>query len=210
MQTFLHSKDGGRDGAFLGTLAGDEGTSVKSTLQCKFISKPGANLTLPGLMEELPKAKALAAKGLAYDYVIITNAGVSGTTDTEICAAFQTVGVKTCRIFGHDWLVQQLTQNPKLRMFVPRVYGIGDLSHIITGHGYKQAKAMARRNSSNSRAPEGSERDVRVSSATLGSSSQCRHARLGSLRRRSQDCEGPGFEVGDKRRQLTFKAPIVI
>ena len=27
-------------------------------------------------------------------------------------------------------------------MLVPRVYGIGDLSHIITGHGYKQAKAI--------------------------------------------------------------------
>jgi len=27
-------------------------------------------------------------------------------------------------------------------MMVPRVYGIGDLSHIITGHGYKQAKVI--------------------------------------------------------------------
>lgn len=27
-------------------------------------------------------------------------------------------------------------------MLVPRVYGIGDLSHIITGHGYKQAEAI--------------------------------------------------------------------
>ena len=142
VQTFLHSKDGGRDGAFLGTLAGDGGDTAKSTLQCKFISKPGASLSLSAMKAELPKAKQLAAKGLADDYVILTNAGVSGASDAEICAAFQAVGVKTCRVFGHDWIVQQLTQNTKLRMFVPRVYGIGDLSHVITGHGYKQAKAI--------------------------------------------------------------------
>ncbi len=87
VQTFLHSKDGGRDGAFLGTLAGDGGDTAKSTLQCKFISKPGASLGLSALKAELPKAEQLAAKGLADDYVILTNAGVSGASDAEICAA---------------------------------------------------------------------------------------------------------------------------
>ncbi|NIX77377.1 hypothetical protein [Microvirga terricola] len=142
VQTFLGSNDGGRDAAFLGRWKGLDGIPAKSTIQCKFLGKPGASLALSHLKDELPKAEKLAADGLADDYIIMTNAGVSGEADAQICAAFEGVGVKKCRTFGGTWIVQQLTENPKLRMLVPRVYGIGDLSHIITGHGYKQAKAI--------------------------------------------------------------------
>ena len=142
VQTFLGSNDGGRDGAFLGTWTGDGGQSVKSTLQCKFMGKPGANLTLANLKNELPKAAELVKDGLAEDYVILTNAGVSGEADKAICAAFAAVGVKTCQVFGGSWIEQQLEDSVRLRMLVPRIYGIGDLSHIITGHAYKQAKAI--------------------------------------------------------------------
>jgi hypothetical protein len=142
VQTFLGSNDGGRDAAFLGRWEEPDGTTVKSTIQCKFLGKPGANLGLSDLKDELPKAEKLAADGLADDYVILTNAGISGEADAQICAAFEAVGVKKCRTFGGTWIVQQLTENPRLRMLVPRVYGIGDLSHIITGHSYKQAKAI--------------------------------------------------------------------
>jgi hypothetical protein len=142
IQTFLGSNDGGRDAAFLGSWDGPESTAGKSTIQCKFLGKPGANLALSDLKDEVPKAKKLAADGLADDYIILTNAGLSGEMDAQICAAFAAVGVKKCRTFGGSWIVQQLTENPRLRMLVPRVYGIGDLSHIITGHGYRQAKAI--------------------------------------------------------------------
>ena len=142
VQTFLGSNDGGRDAAFIGRWDGPDSESGKSTIQCKFMGKPGANLTLAGLQAELPKAKSLASEGLADDYIILTNAGVSGDADAEICAAFEAAGVKKCRTFGGSWIVDQLVGSPRLRMLVPRVYGIGDLSHIITGHGYKQAKAI--------------------------------------------------------------------
>jgi len=141
VQTFLASKDGGRDGAFLGTWDAD-GTTHKSTLQCKFIGKLGATISLSGLTNELSKATKLVQQGLAEDYIILTNAGVTGDADQQICAAFQAVGVKTCRVFGGSWIVEQLVNRPHLRMMVPRVYGIGDLSHTITGHAYKQAKAI--------------------------------------------------------------------
>ncbi|MDG4882012.1 hypothetical protein [Mesorhizobium sp. WSM4884] len=142
VQTFLGSNDGGRDGAFLGTWTGDDGQPIKSTLQCKYTGKPGANLTLANLKSELPKAVLLAQNGLAEDYVILTNAGVSGEADKEICAAFNAAGVKRCQVFGGSWIQQQLDQSVRLRMLVPRIYGIGDLSHIITDHAYKQAKAI--------------------------------------------------------------------
>lgn len=106
------------------------------------MGKPGANLTLNDLKDELPKAKKLAAGGLADDYIIMTNAGVSGDADAQICTAFEAVGVKQCRILDGGWIVKQLMESARLRMLVPRVYGIGDLSHIITSHGYKQARAI--------------------------------------------------------------------
>ena len=142
VQTFLGSNDGGRDGAFLGTWTKGDDRNVKSTLQCKFLGKPGANLTLAHLKSELPKAAQLVKGGLAEDYVILTNAGVSGEADKEICAAFVAIGVKTCQVFGGSWIEEQLEHSVRLRMLVPRIYGIGDLSHIITDHAYKQAKAI--------------------------------------------------------------------
>ncbi|NJC32357.1 energy-coupling factor transporter ATP-binding protein EcfA2 [Xanthomonas arboricola] len=142
VQTFLGSNDGGRDGAFLGTWTGGDSPQVKSTLQCKFMGKPGANLTLASLKNELPKAAQLAKEGLAEDYVILTNAGVSGESDAAICAAFEAAGIKRCQVFGGAWIEQQLEESVRLRMLAPRIYGIGDLSHIITGHSYKQAEAI--------------------------------------------------------------------
>ncbi|RNJ41542.1 hypothetical protein B5V01_29205 [Mesorhizobium erdmanii] len=116
------------NGAFLGTWTGDDGQLIKSTLQCKYTGKPGANLTLANLKSELPKAVLLAQNGLAEDYAILTNAGVSGEADREICAAFRAAGVKRCQVFGGSWIQQQLDQSARLRMLVPRIYGIGDLS----------------------------------------------------------------------------------
>jgi hypothetical protein len=142
VQSFLGSKDGGRDGAFVGSWKGSGDHSLKSTIQCKFLGKPAATLTFAGLKTEISKAAKLVKQGLAEDYIVLTNAGVTGDSDQQICAAFEKVGVKKCRVFGGSWIVQQLVERPRLRMLVPRVYGIGDLSHIITGHGYKQAKAI--------------------------------------------------------------------
>src|ERR1700757_4907274 len=74
IQTFLPARDGGRDGAFLGTWEGapDEPTA-KSTIQCKFTSALGASLTLSQVRPELPKVTRLADRGLAHDYIIMTN-----------------------------------------------------------------------------------------------------------------------------------------
>ena len=124
VQTFLGSNDGRRTGAFLGTWNEPDGITAKSTIQCKFFGKPGATLTLSALKEELPKAAKLAAEGLSDDYVILTNAGVSGEADQQICAAFQAAGVPMCRVFGDSWIVKQLTENPRLRTLVPQYTGL--------------------------------------------------------------------------------------
>ncbi|NBB26568.1 hypothetical protein GVM20_15655 [Porphyrobacter sp. SLTP] len=142
VQTFLGSKDGGRDGAFLGKLEGGADGPLKSAIQVKYLAGPGARLTLGKLVGELTKVEALVAEGLAEDYVIITNAGVTGVSEAAICKAFEAKGVKVCRVYHGDWIVEQIKASARLRMLVPRVYGIGDLSHIVTAHAQEQAKAI--------------------------------------------------------------------
>ena len=81
----------------------------------------------------------MALKGLAHDYIILTNHSVSGTTEIKIQEAFKSVGVGNCRIFGKDWIVLQIQKSSRLRMMVPRLYGLGDLGNILDGRAYEQA-----------------------------------------------------------------------
>lgn len=140
VQTFLPSSDAGRDGAFIGRW--DGASPGRSTVQCKFTSKQGHNLSLSLLKDELAKAKRLVALGEADDYVIITNHPVTGESDLAIKAAFHKAGVKECRIFGADWINRQIRSSPRLRMLVPRLYGLGDLHDLLDGRAYQQAQMI--------------------------------------------------------------------
>lgn len=143
VQSFLHSRDGGRDAAFVGAWNGDLAhDGEKSTIQCKFIGKPNAKLSLSQLKPELAKVARLAQSGLAHDYLVMTNAGVSGEADAQICAAFKATGAKVCQVLSGDWIEQQLRTRPALRMMAPRVYGIGDLSLILDDRAAEQARYM--------------------------------------------------------------------
>jgi hypothetical protein len=141
VQLFLPAKDGGRDGAFIGTWSGapDE-PNAKSTIQCKFTSKANSTLNLSDVAGELRKIASLAERGLAHDYVILTNAGVSGDSEAGIIAACEAAGAKQTRVLGREWLTHQIRSRPRLRMMVPRLYGLGDLSQIIDERAYLQAR----------------------------------------------------------------------
>ena len=142
VQTFLPTNDAGRDGAFVGKWEGTDPAAGESTIQCKFTSRPDSNLSLSMLTEEIEKAGLLAARGLASDYIILTNHPVTGSSDLKIRAAFEAVGVGRCRIFGHDWIVGQIRSSPRLRMMAPRLYGLGDLSGLLDARAYAQAKLI--------------------------------------------------------------------
>lgn len=142
VQTFLPTNDAGRDGAFVGSWDGDEPFSGSSTIQCKFTSKEGVNLSLSMLSEELDKAKALAANGLADDYVLMTNHTVSGASEVAIKKAFESAGVGTCRVFHGNWVSDQIRSSPRLRMLVPRLYGLGDLSDLLDARAYAQTQLI--------------------------------------------------------------------
>jgi hypothetical protein len=141
VQVFLSTQDGGRDGAFVGTWPGAADTpDAKSTIQCKFTGKAGATLALGDVSGELGKVASLAARGLAHDYVLLTNAGVSGEREAEIAAKFEAAGARRARVLGREWLTLEIRDRPRLRMMVPRLYGLGDLSQIIDERAYLQAR----------------------------------------------------------------------
>ncbi|MEP3333271.1 hypothetical protein [Sedimentitalea sp.] len=142
VQTFLPTSDAGRDGGFVGLWEGDDPAAGESTIQCKFTSRAGENLTLSMLQDELPKATRLAQQGLAQDYIIITNHPVTGASELKIREAFQQAGVGRCRIFGHDFIVRQIKTSPRLRMMAPRLYGLGDLTELLDARAYQQSQLI--------------------------------------------------------------------
>ncbi|HFK2906938.1 hypothetical protein A7X64_02950 [Stenotrophomonas maltophilia] len=144
VESFLDGNDGGRDGAFSGTWkpSGNENLAGRFVIQCKHTSRPAYVLQLSDLTDEVEKAKRLVTAGRCDCYVLLTNAGVTGTRVEEIEALFLAAGVKQVAVYGSTWLTQQIREHKRLRMLVPRVYGLGDLSQILDERAYAQARAI--------------------------------------------------------------------
>jgi hypothetical protein len=144
VESFLDSNDGGRDGAFTGiwTAHGSENINGRFVIQCKFTNKKNQNLHASDLTGELKKAKRLVKKDLCDCYVLMTNAGLTGKEVEKIEALYKSAGVKHILLYGSTWLSQQIHDSKRLRMLVPRVYGLGDLSQILDERAYSQAKAL--------------------------------------------------------------------
>lgn len=111
-------------------------------IQCKFTSRINYVLKASDLFDEVEKAKKLVSQGLCDSYVLMTNAGLSGTGAAKIKTLFKTAGVKQVATFGSSWISQQILENKRLRMLVPRVYGLGDLSQILDERAYVQARTI--------------------------------------------------------------------
>lgn len=142
VQGFFDSHDGGRDGAFHGTWTPVKGElySGAFTSQCKYTAKADKCLQLTDLTDELSKARRLAKKGLADNYILFTNARLTGTSDEKMQEAFEAIpGIKRFAAYGVDRISQIIRESPRLRMLVPRVYGLGDLSQILDERAYDQA-----------------------------------------------------------------------
>jgi energy-coupling factor transporter ATP-binding protein EcfA2 len=144
VESFLDSNDGGRDGAFSGqwNANGEENLNGRFVIQCKFTSKKNSNFSLSDLSEEIEKVKRLVAAKKCDCYIIMTNAGLSGTASESIEDLLKNLGVKQVRIYGSTWICSQIHENKRLRMLVPRVYGLGDLSQIIDERAYSQARQL--------------------------------------------------------------------
>jgi energy-coupling factor transporter ATP-binding protein EcfA2 len=144
VQAFLGSKDAGRDGGFAGRWSPRAGEDLqgKFVIQCKFTSKHDIALRLSDLHDELVKVKRLVRRRRCDVYLLLTNFGVSGVLDERIEEEFLGTGVKQFRCFGADWISQQIQGSSRLRMLVPRVYGLGDLSQVLDTRAYAQARVL--------------------------------------------------------------------
>lgn len=142
VQSYFDSHDGGRDGAFHGTWKAMAGESFQGafTAQCKFTAKADKNLQLSDLKDEVAKAQRLASCGLADNYILFTNARLMGTTEENIRKVFGAIpGIKRFAAYGCERISQIIHESPRLRMLVPRIYGLGDLSQILDERAYAQA-----------------------------------------------------------------------
>jgi len=142
IQSFFDSHDGGRDGAFYGTWNTKQGESFQGafTVQCKFTAKRDKTFTISDLKDELAKAERLASRGLADNYILFTNARLTGASEAKIKAAFEKIpGVNHFAAYGCGRISQIIRESARLRMLVPRVYGLGDLSQILDERAYAQA-----------------------------------------------------------------------
>lgn len=144
VESFLEGHDGGRDGAFKGSWSPkvNEIYTGKFVIQCKFSARREHNLNFSDIADELAKAKKLVSKGQCDIYVFITNAGVTGVSHLKIVEAFEAVGVKHVLVFDSTWICQKIEMHSNLRMNVPRLYGLGDLSQILDERRYKQTRAL--------------------------------------------------------------------
>jgi len=144
VESFLDSNDAGKDGAFSGiwTPAPGEVYTGRFVIQCKFTANAGQNLKPSDIKEEIEKVRKLVASGQCNVYVLMTNAGVSGTQTNEVKTLLAQAGVEHVLIFGSTWINQQIRERKSLRMQVPRMYGLGDLSQILDERAYSQARSV--------------------------------------------------------------------
>lgn len=144
VESYLDSADAGKDGAFTGIWNPPNGQALDGqfVIQCKFTGKQGKTLKPSDVADDVEKARKLVIAGRCDCYILMTNARLTGTTAEGIGSLFLQAGVKQFRVFGSTWICQQIRENKRLRMMVPRVYGLGDLSQILDERAYEQAKAL--------------------------------------------------------------------
>ena len=143
-QSFADGVDGGRDGAFHGKWSPSNGENLVGTftVQCKHTSQPEKSLPFSIINEEFPKLNRLAAQGFCDNYILVTNYNISAEKAREAEHAFIVAGAQNAKVYGASWINLKISTNPSLRRLVPRLYGLGDLTQIVTHQAYRQAREV--------------------------------------------------------------------
>jgi energy-coupling factor transporter ATP-binding protein EcfA2 len=72
----------------------------------------------------------------------MTNARLTGNSAAIITSAIRKQGVQTIIIQGYEAICELLTEHKPLRVMVPRLYGLGDLTEILDERSYMQAQTI--------------------------------------------------------------------
>ena len=75
-------------------------------------------------------------------YVLMTNARLTARTEEKIDEELRHRGIRQCLVLGSTWINETIAESPRLRMLVPRLYGLGDLTQILDERAYQQAQAV--------------------------------------------------------------------
>ena len=132
-------------GRFTGSGLSEDGESLSGSfaVQCKFTAQADKRIKLSDLKDELEKARRLTGKGLSDNYILFTNSKLTGENEERIREAFENIpGVKRVKCYGRERITQIIWGSSRLRMLVPRVYGLGDLSQILDERAYRQAQEI--------------------------------------------------------------------
>ncbi|HEX7678217.1 MAG TPA: restriction endonuclease, partial [Thermoanaerobaculia bacterium] len=144
VKRFSTSRDGGRDGAFLGEWkpTGALSFSGETVVQCKFSHRPSVAITMSSFEDEIAKAAALMRRRRRDNYVLITNCRMSAEFEEAAAQTFDSLGYKQFHAFGYEWIAAAIQASPRLRVLVPRLYGLGDLSQILDERCYAQTQKL--------------------------------------------------------------------
>lgn len=148
IQIFAEGADGGRDASFTGEWVtdGNEDYIGSFTIQCKNTSSLSKTLPSKAYKEELPKISRLSKQGLCDNYFFVTNYSVTAPKAKSLEDEFIQAGAKKAKVFGPEWVNQVISANPRLRRLVPRIYGLGDLTQIVTHNAYIQSISILESN----------------------------------------------------------------
>lgn len=144
VQRYSPLKDGGRDGAFVGEWNPTDALrlSGETVVQCKFTNRRDATLTISAFRDEFTKAKNLWRRRLRDNYVVLTSYRVTAEFEESARQRFAEFGCNNFHVFGYEWLAGAIQQSPRLRLLVPRLYGLGDLSQILDERWYAQTRKL--------------------------------------------------------------------
>lgn len=111
-------------------------------LQCKHTSIAQDSLGATALTPEVKKIEVLAAERNLH-FVLLTNRQITASAEAGIRKELEAIaGVETVTLLGETWIEDTIDAHPRLLRMVPRLYGIGDLSQILSFTLEQQTKAV--------------------------------------------------------------------
>src|SRR3546814_4062338 len=72
----------------------------------------------------------------------MTNAEIAGRTRVALEKRLRAAGVDQSLVLQSGWLEEQIRTSKRLRILVPQMYGLGDLTQILNSRAYAQARAV--------------------------------------------------------------------
>lgn len=145
VQVAATGKDAGIDARFQGTWVAQSGEAFTGSFvaQAKYCRYAGRAFSMAVLGADVKKLSSLVERNLCDNYFVFSNYTISFENKLKFEKEIREAsGVRTATIFGPDQLTKWIRESHRLRLLVPRVYGLGDLTQIVDERARRQAVAI--------------------------------------------------------------------